>query len=51
MQRPESVKMRGSTVAAAELGKRQEEEDNLGKDLGRPIYKRRLTERARKTRR
>ena len=31
MQRPESVKTRGSTVAAAELGKRQEEEDDWGK--------------------
>ena len=28
MQRPESVKTRGSTVAAAELGRRQEEEDD-----------------------
>ena len=51
MQRPESVKTRGSTVAAAELGRRQEEEDDCGKDLGRPIYKGRLTERARKMRR
>ena len=52
MQRPESVKTRGSMVAAAELEwQRGEEEDDWGQDLGRPIYKRRLTERARKMRR
>ena len=31
MQRPESVKTRGSTVAAVELGRRQEEEDDWGR--------------------
>ena len=52
MQRPESMKMRESMATAAELEwQRGEEEDDWGKDLGRPIYKGRLTKRARKTRR
>ena len=52
MQRLESMKTRESMVTTAELEwQRREEEDDWRKDLGRPIYKRRPTERARKTRR
>ena len=32
MQRPESVKTRGSTAAAAELERKQEEEDDVDKE-------------------
>jgi hypothetical protein len=55
MQRPESVKTRGSTAAAAELERKQEEEDDWKREEWKtqvvPIYKGGPTETARETRR
>ena len=56
MQRPESMKTRGSTAAAAELEwQRGEEEDDWKEKNERPkvtpIYRERITETARETRR
>ena len=56
MQRPESMQTRGSTAVAAELEwKRGEEEDEWKENNERPkvtpIYRERITETARETRR